>query len=182
MRVMQYNLQVADTAGMNAEKIAEETEDLACNVVVMNVGGIYAWYSSEVRYHHVNEFLPKDRDLLKELIDAFHKRNIKFVARFDFSITDDTTYLQKPQWFARHKDKSPYFRGEKRMGNWSLFLNTCANSGYRNEEAAVPILKEVLIRYDIDGIFLNAPMASACFCERCRDKYQACLLYTSRCV
>lgn len=173
MRVMQYNLQVADTAGMNAEKIAEETEDLACNVVVMNVGGIYAWYSSEVRYHHVNEFLPKDRDLLKELIDAFHKRNIKFVARFDFSITDDTTYLQKPQWFARHKDKSPYFRGEKRMGNWSLFLNTCANSGYRNEEAAVPILKEVLIRYDIDGIFLNAPMASACFCERCRDKYQA---------
>lgn len=39
MRVMQYNLQVADTPGMDAQKIARETEELACNVVVMNVGG-----------------------------------------------------------------------------------------------------------------------------------------------
>lgn len=172
IRVMQYNLQVADTAGMNPEKIARETEELACNVVVMNVGGIYAWYPSKVKYHHINEFLPKDRDLLADLIEEFHKRDIKFVARFDFSITDDTTYLQKPQWFARHKDKSPYYRGEKRMGNWSLYLNTCANSGYRNEEVAVPVLKEVLTNYDIDGIFLNAPRASACFCEKCQEKYK----------
>ncbi len=172
MRVMQYNLQVADTPGMDAQKIARETEELACNVVVMNVGGIYAWYPSKVKYHHINEFLPKERDLLAELIEAFHKRNIKFVARFDFSITDDTTYLEKPWWFARHKDKSPYYRGEKRMGNWSLFLNTCANSGYRNEEVAVPVLKEVLSGYEIDGIFLNSPMASPCFCEKCQEKYK----------
>ena len=171
MRVLQYNLQVRDTPGMDAEKIARETEEMAANVVVMNVGGIYAWYRSKVKYHHVNEFLPEGRDLLQEWIDAFHKRNIKFVARFDFSITDDTTYQQKPQWFARHKDKSPYYRGEKRMGNWSLFLNTCATGGYRNEEVGVPVIKEVLENYDIDGIFFNAPFASACFCERCQEKY-----------
>ena len=35
MRVMQYNLQVADTAWMDPKKIAFETEQLACNVVVM---------------------------------------------------------------------------------------------------------------------------------------------------
>ena len=172
MRVMQYNLQVADTPGMDAAKIARETEELACNVVVMNVGGIYAWYPSQVPYHHVNEFLPRDRDLLRELIDAFHQRNIKFVARFDFSITDDTTYLQKPQWFARHADKSPYFQGEKRMGNWSLFLSTCALNGYRNEEVAVPVMREALSKYDIDGVFFNAPMASPCHCEKCRAKYR----------
>lgn len=172
MRVMQYNLQVADTPGMDAEKIARETEELACNVVVMNVGGIYAWYPSKIPYHHINEFLPKDRDLLQELIEAFHKRNIKFVARFDFSITDDTTYLRKPQWFARHADKTPYFQGERRMGNWSLFLSTCALNGYRNEEVAVPVMKEALTKYDIDGVFFNAPMASPCHCEKCQAKYQ----------
>lgn len=171
MRVLQYNLQVRDTPGMDAEKIARETEEMAANVVVMNVGGIYAWYQSKVKYHHINEFLPEGRDLLREWIAAFHKRNIKFVARFDFSITDDTTYQQKPQWFARHKDKSPYYRGEKRMGNWSLFLNTCATGGYRNEEVGVPVIREVLENYDIDGIFFNAPFASACFCERCQEKY-----------
>ena len=171
MRVLQYNLQVRDTPGMDAEKIARETEEMAANVVVMNVGGIYAWYQSKVKYHHINEYLPEGRDLLKEWIDAFHKRNIKFVARFDFSITDDTTYQSKPQWFARHKDKSPYYRGEKRMGDWSLFLNTCATGGYRNEEVGVPVIQEVLDQYDIDGIFFNAPYASACFCERCQEKY-----------
>lgn len=171
MRVMQYNLQVADTPGMNAAKIARETEELACNVVVINVGGIYAWYPSEIPFHHVNEFLPKDRDLLEELIAEFHKRNIKFVARFDFSITDDTTYLQRPQWFARHANKYPYFQGEKRMGNWSLFLSTCALNGYRNEEVAVPVMREALTKYDIDGVFFNAPMASPCHCEKCQSKY-----------
>ncbi len=171
LRVMQYNLQVADTPGMDAAKIARETEELACNAVVMNVGGIYAWYPSEVPFHHVNEFLPKDRDLLEELITEFHKRNIRFIARFDFSITDDTTYLQKPQWFARHADKSPYFQGEKRMGNWSLFLSTCALNGYRNEAVALPVMREALTKYDIDGVFFNAPMASPCHCEKCRAKY-----------
>ena len=171
LRVMQYNLQVKDTPGMDAEAIAEETERLAANTVVMNVGGIYAWYPSEVRFHHINEYLPKDRDLLKELIDSFHKRGIRFIARFDFSITDDTTFLQKPQWFARDSDNKPYFRGEKRMGNWSLFLNTCSLGGYRNEEFAVPVMREVLTKYDIDGVFLNAPHARECFCARCRAKY-----------
>lgn len=172
MRVLQYNLQVKDTPLMDAKKLAEQTEELAANVVVMNVGGIYAWYHSEVPYHHINEYLPMGRDLLTELIEEFHKKNIKFVARFDFSITDDVTFLQKPQWFARKRNQEPYFRGEKRMGNWSLFLNTCALGGYRNEEVGVPVMKEVLKKYDIDGIFFNAPHASVCFCERCQKKYK----------
>lgn len=172
MRVMQYNLQVKDTPLMNPKQIAEETVELGANVVVMNVGGIYAWYPSKVPFHHINEFLPEKTDLLRDLIDEFHARDIRFVARFDFSITDDVTYLKKPQWFARHKDKSPYYRGEKRMGNWSLFMNTCALGGYRNEEVAAPVMREALSEYDIDGVFLNAPNPSACFCSRCQDKYE----------
>lgn len=172
MRVLQYNLQVKDTPLMDAKKLAEQTVELAANVVVMNVGGIYAWYKSEVPYHHINEYLPAEGDLLADLIEEFHKKGIKFVARFDFSITDDTTFLQKPQWFARKQNREPYFRGERRMGNWSLFLNTCALGGYRNEEVGVPVMKEVLKKYDIDGIFFNAPHASVCFCERCQKKYK----------
>ncbi len=172
MRVMQYNLQVKDTPMMNPKQIAEETVELGANVVVMNVGGIYAWYPSKVPYHHINEFLPKGTDLLRDLIDEFHARDIRFVARFDFSITDDVTYLEKPQWFARHKDRTPYYRGEKRMGNWSLFLNTCALGGYRNKEVADPVMREVLTEYDIDGVFLNAPHPTACFCSRCQEKYR----------
>lgn len=172
MRVMQYNLQVKDTPMMNPKQIAEETVELGANVAVMNVGGIYAWYPSKVPYHHINEFLPEKTDLLRSLIDEFHARDIRFVARFDFSITDDVTYLEKPQWFARQKDRTPYYRGEKRMGNWSLFLNTCALGGYRNNEVAAPVMREVLSEYDVDGVFLNAPHPSACFCSRCQERYR----------
>ncbi len=172
MRVMQYNLQVKDTPGMDAERIARETEELGCNAVVMNVGGIYAWYPSKIRYHHINEYLPEGRDLLEELTQAFHRRGIRFIARFDFSIAEDTVYLEHPEWFARGADRQPFFQGEKRMGSWSLFLTTCAYGGYRNGEVAVPVLREALSRYDIDGVFLNAPQAAVCFCEKCRAKYE----------
>jgi hypothetical protein len=171
-RVIQYNLQVKDTPGMDAKRLAAQTKELGGNVVVLNVGGIYAWYKSKVPFHHINEYLPESHDLLMEMIKEFHALDIEFVARFDFSITDDTTYLQKPEWFARHIDKTPFYRGEKRMGNWSLLLNTCATGGYRNEEVAIPVLKEVINEYDIDGIFLNAPFANLCYCERCQRKYQ----------
>ena len=171
MRVMQYNLQIRDTLGMNPVKIAKETEKSASNAVVINVGGIYAWYRSKVPYHHINEYLPEGRDLLQELIDEFHKRDIKVIARFDFSLADDRTYLEHPEWFTRDKDMNPVIPGATRMGGWDQLLSTCALSGYRNEEVAAPILEEVLDNYAIDGIFLNAPVASFCHCEHCRKVY-----------
>ena len=171
MRVMQYNLQIRDTQGMDPVKIAEETEASASNAVVINVGGIYAWYRSKVPYHHINEFLPAGRDLLREMLDEFHKRNIKVIARFDFSLADDRTYLEHPEWFTRDENMNPIIPGATRMGGWDQLLSTCALSGYRNEEVAVPILEEVLDTYDIDGIFLNAPVASFCHCEHCQQVY-----------
>ena len=172
LRVIQYNLQVKDTARMVPEQIAAQTEAMAANVVVVNMGGIYAWYPSRVRYHHVNEYLPRDRDLLKDLIDACHARGIRVVARFDFSLAEDTVYLEKPQWFVRDRDNNPEIRGKERMGDWSLLMATCINSGYRNEGVALPVLREAIEHYAIDGIFLNAPHARACHCDRCRVKYR----------
>lgn len=172
LRVIQYNLQVRDTPKMNPKQIARELEMLCANVFVVNAGGIYAWYDSKVPYHHINEFLPQDKDLLKEIIDACHERNIRVVARFDFSKTDDYVYLNKPEWFVREPDMSPRIYGAERPGNWSLLYTTCLNAGYRNEEVAVPVLQEVIDRYDIDGIFFNAPNYEYCCCDACRRKYK----------
>ena len=171
LRVIQTNLQVKDTPKMIPSKIAGEIAEMAGNVLVMNVGGIYAWYRSQIPYHHVNEYLPKDRDLLKEIIDECHARGVRVVARFDFSKTDDSVYQEKPQWFVREPDHTPRAYGLHRPGNWSILYSTCINAGYRNEELAVPVLEEVLDRYEIDGIFLNAPHYEYCCCDLCREKY-----------
>ena len=172
MQVIQYNLQVKDTGKMNPKQISEDLKEAAANVLVVNMGGIYAWYESRVPYHHVNEYLPKDRDLLADLITECHKKGIKVVGRFDFSKTDDSVYLQKPHWFVQQQDRSPVCLGMKRMGDWSLLFMTCMNSPYRNEAVAEPVLKEALEQYDIDGLFFNEPFYFPCYCDVCRQKYE----------
>ena len=171
LRVIQINLQVKDTGLMDPAKIAEEIKNMAANVLVFNVGGIYAWYKSKIRYHHVNEYLPSDFDLLTGMIAECHKRDIKLVARFDFSKTDDYVFQEKPQWFVKDRDNKPIIYGKDRMGPWSLLMTTCNNAGYRNDEVAVPVIREVLENYNIDGVFLNAASYHLCFCETCKAKY-----------
>jgi hypothetical protein len=173
LRVIQYNLQVKDTPHMDPARIAEETEKLHANALVVNVGGIYAWYQSDIPYHHVNEYLPKDFDLLGELLKECHARDIKVFARYDFSKNDDAVFQAKPRWFVRRPDASPRIIGRDRMGEWSLLVSTCVNSGYRDREFAIPVMLETLARYPIDGIFFNGPQLEPCWCEACREKYAA---------
>ncbi|WP_223829697.1 alpha-amylase family protein [Paenibacillus arenilitoris] len=171
LRIIQPNLQVKDTRFIDPERLAGQLKEMGANTVVFNVGGIYAWYRSEIPFHHVNEYLPKDKDLLEEVIAAFHKEGLKFVARVDFSKADDAVYQMRPEWFVRNGDGHPQIIGAQRPGSWSLLMSTCINAGYRNEEVAAPVLTEALGRYAIDGVFFNNPGTIPCQCGRCRDKY-----------
>jgi hypothetical protein len=172
LRMIQYNLQVQDTGKMIPKEIAQGVKKMKGNALVLNVGGIYAWYESRVPFHHRNEYLPAEKDLLKEIICCCHEEKIRVIGRFDFSKTDDVVYLQHPEWFAQGPEGNPVCYGGGRMGNWSLLMSTCTNGGYRNEEAAAPILKEAVGMLELDGVFFNAPHMEKCYCENCRRKYR----------
>ena len=172
MRALQYNLQVKDTPKMVPEKLAAHLESVHANVVIVNAGGIYAWYDTEVPFHHKNEYLPTDFDLLSEIIRCCHARSIRVIFRFDWSLAEDRTYLQHPEWFAQHTDHTPYYKGKDRMGEWSFLLTTCINAGYRNREVAGPVMREAVSRYDVDGIFFNNPFMPECHCRQCQEKYR----------
>lgn len=154
LRVVQTNLQIKDTSLIEPDRFAAQMKQMGANTIVFNVAGIYAWYPSKVPFHTINEYLPHNFDLLKEVIRACHEQGIRFIARFDFSKTEDKFYLQKPQWFIRQPSGEPEIIGAGRPGNWSLLMSTCLNGGYRNEDVAIPVLDEVISNYDIDGIFL----------------------------
>ncbi|WP_240414072.1 alpha-amylase family protein [Paenibacillus periandrae] len=171
LRVIQPNLQVRDTDQIDPQELAAQMKDMGANTIVFNVGGIYGWYPSKVKFHTLNEFLPTSFDLLKEVIEACHQQDIRFIARVDFSKAEDSIYLQRPEWFARDLQGEPITIGAKRPGNWSLLMSTCINSAYRNEAVAIPVLQEIIDNYDIDGIFFNAPNYTLCYCEACRRKY-----------
>ncbi|WP_020620015.1 alpha-amylase family protein [Paenibacillus daejeonensis] len=175
LRIIQPNMQVKDTHRIDPPKLARQLKEMGANTIVFNVGGIYAWYPSKVPHHHVNEYLPAQNqgDLLQEMITELHKEGLRFVARYDFSKADDAVYYQRPDWFVREAGGEPQIIGAKRPGNWSLLMATCINTGYRNEELAVPVLEESLSAYYIDGVFFNNPGTIFCRCERCREGYQA---------
>ncbi len=173
MVIVQTNLQAADTAKIDPEALAEQVLNLDADALVFNVGGIYGWYPSTVPNHHVNEFLDLDADLLGRVIRACHKRNIKFIARYDFSLAHDDTYSLHPEWFTMSPDRKPTLAGEKRPGNWDLLLTTCINSAYCREAVAIPVLQESLAKYDIDGVFFNWPHPRQCWCDTCRRAYRA---------
>ena len=171
MRALQYNLQVRDTPKMDPVKIAEHLVQAHANVVIVNAGGIYAWYDTEVPFHHKNEYLPDGKDLLGELLCCCHALGIRVIFRFDWSLAEDSTYLQHPEWFTQHPDHTPFFKGKDRMGTWSFLMTTCINSAYRNEAVAGPVMQEVVRRYDVDGIFFNNPTMPECHCQKCKNKY-----------
>lgn len=172
LRVIQPNLQVRDTQLINPQKLADQMKEMGANTMVFNVGGIYAWYHTDVAFHTKNEFLPSG-DLLYDVLEACHERGIQFIARFDFSKAEDSIYLQRPQWFARDDQGEPKIIGSKRPGQWSLLMSTCINGAYRNDAVAIPVLDEVMTKYKIDGIFFNAPGFVPCYCEGCKKKYRS---------
>jgi len=92
----------------------------------------------------------KDRDLLKEVIEEARANGIKVIARFDFSKARLDLLERHPEWFYLGKNGKPQ---QRRDGMY----RTTMLGGYQNEEFAIPALREILSRYEVDGFHLNAP-------------------------
>lgn len=173
LRIIQYNLQMKDTALMDPEKIADETEKMGGNAVVINLADSVLWYESAVRHQKINPYLPKDRDLIQELVDAFHKRNIKVFARGSFNGFEEKTFYQKPQWAKRRADGSPVMVGNDRPGEWPRFYAPCP-LGEFIYESGLEVALEIFKRYDIDGAFwlsVGRIISESCHCDRCKKLY-----------
>jgi hypothetical protein len=141
------------------------------NVMIFNAGGIYAWYPTSVKHHIRNPELG-DRDILGEIVEAAHDEGMRFVARVDFSLADDSVFQHHPEWFARDVAGEPMLIGEPRPGRWSKLYATCPNGPYRNEGVAFPVLAEIVEHYPVDGLFINAAHFRPCWCSNCRRLYR----------
>jgi hypothetical protein len=92
--------------------------------VVINAGGIVAYYPSEVPLHHRAEFLG-DRDLFGELTRAAHDDGLAVFARMDSNSAHEDLFRAHPDWFARDANDRPY-------RNRDLYIS-CVNSPYYEE-------------------------------------------------
>ena len=134
--------------------------------VIINAGGIVAYYPSNVPLHRQAQYLG-GRDLFGDLCRAAHEEGLAVFARMDSNRTHEEFYKAQPDWFAIDAAGNPYKAGE-------LFI-TCVNSPYYSEHIPA-ILNEIAKLYHPEGFTDNSWSGlgrdTICFCENCKKSFR----------
>ncbi len=135
--------------------------------VIINAGGIYAYYPSKFPLHHRPEALG-DRDLYGELARAAHEDGLAVLARMDSNKAYEPMYRAHPDWFAVDAGGRVYRSGEHYV--------SCISSPYY-EEYLPGILQEIIERSHPEGITDNSWSGlgrdSICYCPHCARRFRA---------
>ena len=135
--------------------------------VIINAGGIVAYYPSKFPLHHRAEFL-NGRDLFGELTRAAHEDGIFVMARMDSNRAAEDFYKAHPDWFAVDSGGKPYRAADKYIA--------CINSPYYDEYLP-GVLREIIERSHPEGITDNSwagmGRESICYCTNCERKFRA---------
>ncbi len=134
--------------------------------VIINAGGIVAYYPSKFPLQHRAQFL-NGRDLYGELVQAARQDGLAVIARMDSNRTSEDFFQAHPDWFARQQSGQPYRADDKFV--------TCVNSDYY-QRYLPDVLTEIIERSHPDGFADNSwsglPRANICYCENCSRKFQ----------
>lgn len=148
LRVVHTILRTKDAPGYDAEAYVRHCQRLNGNALVINAGGLYAFYPTAIEGHVRVPGL--DGDILGDVIEAAHAAGLPVIGRVDFRAGHPEVYAEHPDWFAADADGTPV-----RLRD--LLYAAPATSPYRNEAFAFRVLHELLQGYDLDAIWENAP-------------------------
>ncbi|MGB9760725.1 MAG: beta-galactosidase trimerization domain-containing protein, partial [Thermoproteota archaeon] len=149
------------------QKAAKEASERSCNLleVVSYVGDPnkeYALFDSKV--------LPKwekarDRDLLREQVEAAHHQGLKTRTYLNAHFYGDIFYSEHKNWAQVKANGKPI---DTLYGHG---YSMCVNTSYRDR--MFKLILEVAER-GVDVIFLDGPAyyPGACYCKACREKFE----------
>jgi hypothetical protein len=134
--------------------------------VIINAGGIVAYYPTEVPGHRRAQFLG-DRDLFGELCHAAHEDGLAVFARMDSNGAHEEFFRTHPDWFTVDAAGKPYRSRE-------LYVS-CVNGPYYDLHIPA-ILREIIARYHPEGFTDNSWSGlgrdSICSCRNCQEKFR----------
>ncbi|MEZ2130999.1 MULTISPECIES: hypothetical protein [unclassified Sinorhizobium] len=170
-RMVQTNLRQPD-ALYDQRRLAREIREFGADVLLYNIGGIYAFYPTKLKLHAVNPFMKGDA--LGEAIEAAHAEGLSLVGRFDMSKATRIAYEAHPDWFVHN------IKGDALTYNGTY--QACVNGGWY-QGYALEIISEALGKYDVDGVFFNmfgytnftysGDYFGICVCDNCRRRFRA---------
>lgn len=157
----QTNITENDPARYDIEWWRQYWKRTHVQAVIINAGGIVAYYPSKFPLHYRAQFL-NGRDLFGELTAAAHKDGIFVMARMDSNRTTEDFYRAHPGWFTRDRNGQPYRAADKYI--------TCIHSPYYDDYLP-GVLREIIERSRPDGITDNSwagmGRENICYCANC---------------
>jgi Hypothetical glycosyl hydrolase 6 len=139
--------------------------------MVINAGGIVAFYPSKEPLQHQAQFL-NGGDIYGDLTRAAHADGLKVFARMDCGSAFEPFYKAHPDWFAVNAAGVPYRTGSEESG--VVLYTTCINGPYYDEY--IPrILREIIAHEKPEGFTDNhwagLGRESMCYCVNCKTKF-----------
>ncbi|MEO5998940.1 MAG: beta-galactosidase [Chitinophagaceae bacterium] len=133
--------------------------------VIVNAGGIVAYYPTAIPLHRRAEFL-QGRDLFGEISRAAHDDGLAVFARMDSNRAHEDFYQAHPDWFALDGNNKPYKAAD-------LYI-ACINSPYYQEHIPA-VLTEIAKLYHPEGFTDNSwsglGREAICYCENCKKSF-----------
>lgn len=166
VRLALFTLREEDVTRVEPTELVGFARGLGAEAFGVTAAGIAAFYPSELAEHRRSPFLA-DRDYLGEVLQAAHRDGVKVLARVDPSLADTSLLEEHPDWFSRTATGEP-------IAASGLYV-TCPNGPYYR--MFIPdVVRELLRRYDLDGIWVNGGRFSAweagqCFCVNCHRSF-----------
>jgi hypothetical protein len=164
--------------------------------MVINAGGIVAFYPSKEPLQHQAKFL-NGQDLYGDLVRAAHADGLMVFARMDCGSAFEPFYKAHPDWFAVNAAGEPYRTGGVSAGAGGrgargvfdpgggiapgpegddiVLYTTCINGPYY-EEYIPSILREIIAHEKPEGFTDNhwagLGRESMCYCVNCKNKFR----------
>ncbi len=164
-RCGQTNFNERDPIELDIKWWIDYWTSLKLDALLLNAGGIMAFYPTKIPYHHKSQFLG-DKDLFGDFTKAAKTKGIRVVARLDCNYVYEEAWKAHPEWIERSDGGAPITHSES---PW--LYKTCMYSTYFTEQMPA-IIREVNAMYDVDGFFTNGWPSTGrpprCHCDACK--------------
>jgi len=171
-RIVQTNLREIDVR-RDPRDIARAVREFGGNTIVSNIGGIVAFYPTDLQYHYRNPYLRGD--FVGDMMEASRSEGMAYLGRFDLAKGMKPVFDAHPEWFSLTRDGKPR--------EYNGTYQACPN-GQWSQTYSIEILREALTRYKPDGVFFNgfyfpttnwysAEDQGNCTCDNCRRAFRA---------
>jgi hypothetical protein len=167
-----YNYPLCPGLEFNADSLAGTMADMHANVLRIATSGHCGWMIPGTKFQVTPEL--GSRDILAESIAACKPYGIRVIPYINTSHTQKTSMIN-PDWAQKLTPAGDY------SSSWSMgekVTPICFNSSYR--EAFYDLVRTVVSKYDIDGIYFDTWIpfyffggeGKICYCDGCRKGFR----------